>query len=76
MNRDFSNSTEKFAFDIKAACSARHPRTDDRCSLSHEHNSSDDVRDRQHVARNGVRWPHLSELDPHEGFNGPYPARL
>lgn len=60
----------------KGECGATHPKTGDACSLKMVHNFANDARDKQHLAPNGVKWPHLHVLDPSEGFNGPLPQRF
>lgn len=57
-------------------CLSNHPTTGDACKLDMDHVHDGDPRVKQHVASNGVKWPTLHEIDPHEGWNGPVPFRL
>jgi hypothetical protein len=50
-------------------CTEKHPRSGDVCELDKDHVQHSDPRVKQHRASNGVKWPSLHELDPHEGYN-------
>jgi hypothetical protein len=50
-------------------CVEVHPASGDVCSLDVAHIQHSDARVKQHVAKNGAKWPSLSEIDPHEGYN-------
>jgi hypothetical protein len=55
-------------------CIAKHPQTGEGCTKSHTHVAEvNDLHMRQHATDGGLKWPHLSILDPSEGFNGPQP---
>jgi hypothetical protein len=57
-------------------CSETHPASGDVCSLDTAHVQHSDARVKQHVAKNGAKWPSLHELDPHEGYNDYVTFRL
>jgi hypothetical protein len=50
-------------------CTAPHPKTGTACTKEEGHVNSSDAQERQHAGPNGLRWPTLHELDPHEGYN-------
>jgi len=50
-------------------CMAPHPTTGAPCTKKDGHTSNPDAREKQHTAANGLKWPTLHELDPHEGYN-------
>jgi len=57
-------------------CVEAHPTSGDVCSLDVAHIQHSDARVKQHVAKNGMKWPLLSEIDPAEGFNDYVTFRL
>jgi hypothetical protein len=57
-------------------CAEAHPQSGDVCSLDTAHVQHSDARVKQHVAKNGMKWPLLSEIDPKEGFNDYVTFRL
>jgi hypothetical protein len=57
-------------------CAETHPVTGDACSLDVAHVQHSDARVKQHLAKNGSKWPTLHELDPHEGYNDYVTFRL
>ncbi len=61
---------------VMLQCSELHPKTGDHCDKLVFHNDSEDPKHRQHATANGYKWPHLSVLDPAEGWNGPMPRCL
>lgn len=55
-------------------CNAKHPQTGEICTKNHAHVAEvNDLLMRQHLTVGGLKWPHLSILDPSEGYNGPQP---
>ncbi len=50
-------------------CSETHPSLGVACSRDTAHVQHEDAQVKQHVAANGVKWPSLHELNPHEGYN-------
>jgi hypothetical protein len=61
---------------LLAVCTEAHPITGDVCSLDSNHVQNSDPRVKQHVSKNGMKWPLLSELDPAEGYNDYVTFRL
>lgn len=59
-----------------APCTQTHPVTGDACTRESDHVQSPDPKEKQHHAVNGVRWPTLHELAPHEGYNDFVPRSL
>ena len=57
-------------------CTEAHPTTGDVCKLDTAHVQHSDARVKQHQANNGMKWPLLSEIDPHEGYNDYVTYRL
>src|SRR5271157_1126546 len=64
LGRRYSDMAEGFI-----ACEATHPTTGNVCNRDKDHVQHADPQVKQHVASNGVKWPTLHELDPHEGYN-------
>jgi len=54
---------------IETICGAVHPTSGSVCTREDDHTANSDPRVQQHLASNGVKWPTLHELDPHEGYN-------
>jgi len=57
-------------------CVEAHPTSGDVCSLDVAHIQHSDARVKQHISKNGMKWPLLSEIDPHEGYNDYVTFRL
>ncbi len=57
-------------------CVEVHPTSGDVCSLDIAHVQHSDARVKQHAAKNGMKWPLLSEIDPAEGYNDYVTFRL
>lgn len=57
-------------------CKEAHPKTGDTCLYDAVHAQHPDPLVKQHQAPNGIKWPSLQELDPKEGYTGPFPYRL
>ncbi len=58
------------------ACTEAHPTTGDVCKLDVAHVQHSDALVKQHKSANGMKWPTLHELDPHEGYNDYVTFRL
>jgi hypothetical protein len=54
---------------VMTICGAVHEASGSVCTREENHTADSDPRVQQHLASNGVKWPTLHELDPHEGYN-------